>query len=220
MTLRYTLCWCQPYECQDATNDRTIYLVSKPLLHRSLHMKTITVLETNTLPKTTSAPPTHTRFWHQNLYKHCRSHHLLPEMTSSQPGQQASESFLGSLLSGKTPAVKNMEAAWTRAGAGNNHTPGSASKLGSQEQPENKSSGVGGKDFKDNISDQRVEVGFLFPEKRKCVWMMCADADGDSRVRLGSLRIRCWMGATEGSEFHGSGIFEQGDAIYLEKEGT
>ena len=83
-------------------------------------------------------------------------------MASSQPEEQKStNSFLGNLLSGKTPAVKNMEAAWTRAGAGNNHTPGHASKLGSQEQPEKNGNGVGSKEFQDKIGDQRVEVSFL-----------------------------------------------------------
>lgn len=84
-------------------------------------------------------------------------------MTSSQPDQQA-DSFLGSLLDGKTPAVKNMEAAWSRAGAGNNHTPGHASKLGSQDQPQG---GIAGKEFQENISDQRTEVSDVLRKKQE-----------------------------------------------------
>lgn len=59
----------------------------------------------------------------------------------------------------KTPGVKNMEAAWSRAGASNHHTPGVATKLGSQDQPEaSESAGVGSKEFSDKIGDQRSEA--------------------------------------------------------------
>ena len=66
-------------------------------------------------------------------------------------------SFLGDLMSGKTPAVKNIEAAYSRAGASKHHTPGYASKLGSQEMAPH-GQGVGSKSFEENIQDQRVEV--------------------------------------------------------------
>jgi hypothetical protein len=59
----------------------------------------------------------------------------------------------------KTPAVKNMEAAWSRAGASNHHTPAIATKLGSQDQlSASGSAGVGSKKFSDSIGDQRQEV--------------------------------------------------------------
>jgi hypothetical protein len=64
---------------------------------------------------------------------------------------------LGGMLSGKIPAIKNIESAYSRAGAGQNHMPGTASKLGSQEQP-GAHQGVGSEKFKDSISDQRQEV--------------------------------------------------------------
>lgn len=67
--------------------------------------------------------------------------------------------LLGGLLSGKTPGVRNIEAAYSRAGASNHHTPGSATKLGSQEQfGANEGQGVGSQRFADGISDQRQEV--------------------------------------------------------------
>ena len=97
-------------------------------------------------------------------------------MASSKPeDQKPAESFLGDLLAGKTPAVKNMEAAWTRAGAGNNHTPGHASKLGSQDQPDKNGSGIGSKAFQDTIGDQRPEVSaqsFVFLENMAVVHLL------------------------------------------------
>lgn len=67
--------------------------------------------------------------------------------------------ILGGLFSGKTQGVKNIEMAYTRAGASNNQTPGSASKLGSQDQECGSAhQGVGSSNFSDNISDQRTEV--------------------------------------------------------------
>ncbi|KAF8863418.1 hypothetical protein BDZ45DRAFT_670370 [Acephala macrosclerotiorum] len=63
------------------------------------------------------------------------------------------------LLSGKTPGVRNIEAAYSRAGASNHHTPGSATKLGSQDQVgASEAQGVGSQKFADGFSDQRQEV--------------------------------------------------------------
>ncbi|ATZ46353.1 hypothetical protein BCIN_01g09640 [Botrytis cinerea B05.10] len=72
--------------------------------------------------------------------------------------------FLPSL---KTPGVQNIESAYSRAGAGNHHTPGYASTLGSQSQKPGSEGvqGVGSEKFKEGISDQRVEpsvVGKVF----------------------------------------------------------
>lgn len=82
---------------------------------------------------------------------------------SSQPNQatdnNTEKGFLANLLSGKTPAVRNIEKAYSRAGASNHHTPGVATKLGSQEQPSaTESQGLGSAKFADRYSDQRVEV--------------------------------------------------------------
>merc|ERR1711964_224392 len=54
--------------------------------------------------------------------------------SANSADQTGEKSFLSNLVSGKTPAVKNIEAAYSRAGATNNHTPGAASQLGSQDQ--------------------------------------------------------------------------------------
>ena len=79
--------------------------------------------------------------------------------SDSNHKEQGDSSILGSLLSGKTPAVANIEAAYSRAGATNNHTPGSASKLGSQGQKgAGEHQGVGSAKFSEKISDQRQEV--------------------------------------------------------------
>ncbi|KAF4633736.1 hypothetical protein G7Y89_g4376 [Cudoniella acicularis] len=76
-----------------------------------------------------------------------------------------------SIFSGISPArisgVKNIEAAYSRAGASNHHTPGSASKLRPQDQQGavEEQQGVGSEKFADNISDGRYEptvVGKLF----------------------------------------------------------
>jgi len=78
-----------------------------------------------------------------------------PVMTS----QDQNNTNLGSMISGKTWGVKNIEAAYSRAGASNNHTPGVATKLGSQEQTwTSEHQGVGSAKFKESISDQRNEV--------------------------------------------------------------
>merc|ERR1712225_181117 len=73
------------------------------------------------------------------------------------------KSFLSNLVSGKTPAVKNIEAAYSRAGATNNHTPGAASQLGSQDQKSGASEhqGVGSAKFEEGISDQRQEPSII-----------------------------------------------------------
>lgn len=89
-----------------------------------------------------------------------------PTLASSSAGIGAEgdkSTFLGNLLSGKTPAVANIEAAYSRAGATNHHTPGHASALGSQSQDSVSSGqGVGSEKFRDGIQDQREEVSFPF----------------------------------------------------------
>jgi len=91
-------------------------------------------------------------------------------MSSQQPTQHkddkgAFENFLSNAM--KTPGVKNIEAAYSRAGASNHHTPGSASKLGSQDQQgASAHQGVGSQRFADEISDQRSEV--KVEEMNKC----------------------------------------------------
>jgi len=66
----------------------------------------------------------------------------------------------------KLGSVQGIEAAFSRAGATNNHTPGYASKLGSQDQPTgDEHQGVGSSKFADGISDQRAEptaIGKMF----------------------------------------------------------
>jgi len=81
-----------------------------------------------------------------------------PTHTAEHKGDK---STLGSFFSGiRTPGVKNIEAAYSRAGATNHHTPGSASKLGSQDQEgASEHQGVGSSKFSDAIGDQRAEVG-------------------------------------------------------------
>jgi hypothetical protein len=76
----------------------------------------------------------------------------------TEPSQE--KGFLGNLLAGKTPGVGNIEAAYSRGGATNNHMPGHASKLGSQDQQVGSQDhqGVGSAKFVDGISDQRQEV--------------------------------------------------------------
>ncbi|KAL2064916.1 hypothetical protein VTL71DRAFT_4056 [Oculimacula yallundae] len=81
--------------------------------------------------------------------------------------QTADKGFLANLVSGKTPGVKNIEAAYSRAGASNHHTPGAATSLGSQDQTPRTQDvqGVGSAKFKDAISDQRQEptiIGKMF----------------------------------------------------------
>jgi hypothetical protein len=81
------------------------------------------------------------------------------DSSADATGDKGDKSILGNLLTGKTPAVKGIEAAYTRAGATNHHTPGYASKLGSQNQVGGCShQGVGSASFADNLSDQRREV--------------------------------------------------------------
>jgi hypothetical protein len=86
-------------------------------------------------------------------------------MSSGQDNQATAnqeagdKGFFANMLEGKTPGVRGIEKAYSRAGAGNNHTPGLASKLGSQEQmSKSEGQGVGSNKFKEGISDQRREV--------------------------------------------------------------
>lgn len=77
---------------------------------------------------------------------------------SSDAGRQGS--FLSNFVSGKTPGVRNIEAAYVRAGASTNHTPGYASKLGDQKDAP-VGQGVGSQKFADGIQTQRTEVRSL-----------------------------------------------------------
>lgn len=84
--------------------------------------------------------------------------------TNADTGHKGDKGTFADLLSGKTPGVRNIEKAYSRAGANNHHTPGYASKLGSQEQPganEEGHQGVGSARFAERFSDQRVEVRFV-----------------------------------------------------------
>lgn len=54
-----------------------------------------------------------------------------PDHTTYSKGDKTT---LGDMITDLTPGVKNVQAAYSRAGGTNHHTPGSASKLGSQEQ--------------------------------------------------------------------------------------
>ncbi|KAE8445024.1 hypothetical protein EG329_014030 [Mollisiaceae sp. DMI_Dod_QoI] len=86
--------------------------------------------------------------------------------TPAQEEKKGDTGYLGGLISGKTPGVRNIEAAYSRAGASNHHTSGAATKLGSQEQVgTNEAQGVGSQKFADRISDQRREpsvIGKMF----------------------------------------------------------
>jgi hypothetical protein len=82
--------------------------------------------------------------------------------------QQADTKEEGGLLSGitgmlptQTWGVQNIEKAYSRAGACNHQTPGSASRLGSQDQGGNvhEHQGVGSAKFAEGFSDQRRDVG-------------------------------------------------------------
>lgn len=82
-----------------------------------------------------------------------------PASSSAETAQKGDRGTFADLLSGKTPGVKNIEAAYSRAGASAHHTPGHASKLGSQEQlGTNEAQGVGSEKFSKGFSDQRQEV--------------------------------------------------------------
>ena len=64
-------------------------------------------------------------------------------------------------MAGKTPAVRNIEKAYSRAGASDNSTAGSASRLGSQSQESSEGysgQGVGSRKFGERIGGQRGEV--------------------------------------------------------------
>lgn len=74
--------------------------------------------------------------------------------------QKKTEESSGFLSNFKTTGVKNIEAAYTRAGATNNHTPGHASQLGSQDQTTGAKheQGIGSQSFSNGFSDQKAEV--------------------------------------------------------------
>jgi hypothetical protein len=79
----------------------------------------------------------------------------VPEQKNEHP--ETSNSWFSGI---KTPGVANIEAAYSRAGATNHHTPGHASKLGSQDQTPGSEhhQGVGSEKFANGMSDQRTEV--------------------------------------------------------------
>ena len=88
-----------------------------------------------------------------------------PDITTSQNLHDGKEeksmlSGITDMLPTKTWGVQNIEKAYSRAGASNHHTPGSASKLGSQDQGGNvhEHQGVGSDKFAAGVSDQRSEV--------------------------------------------------------------
>jgi hypothetical protein len=56
-----------------------------------------------------------------------------PEDTEYSKGDR---STVGDMVTNMTPGVKSIQAAYSRAGATDHHTPGAASKLGSEEQHE------------------------------------------------------------------------------------
>lgn len=81
-----------------------------------------------------------------------------PTSTGNTAIDDKPTSVLGNLLAGKTPAVSSIEAAYSRAGATNTHTPGVATALGQQGQLGDEAKGVGSKHFTDNFANQREEV--------------------------------------------------------------
>ncbi len=89
-----------------------------------------------------------------------------PDITTSQTGNKEEKGMLSGILPTKTWGVQNIEKAYSRAGASNHHTPGSASRLGSQDQDGavHEHQGVGSAKFAEGISDQRSEVGRLQQE--------------------------------------------------------
>lgn len=86
-----------------------------------------------------------------------------PDITSTQNLEKEEKGILSGILPTKTWGVQNIEKAYSRAGASNHHTPGSASRLGSQDQDGavEQHQGVGSAKFAEGISDQRSEVGFI-----------------------------------------------------------
>lgn len=84
--------------------------------------------------------------------------------TDATTGHEGDKGMFADFLSGKTPGVRNIEKAYSRAGASNHHTPGRATKLGSQDQMganEEGHQGVGSARFAEKFSDQRVEPSFI-----------------------------------------------------------
>jgi hypothetical protein len=53
---------------------------------------------------------------------------------SSDQYAKSEQGTVGETITDLTPGVKNIQAAYKRAGASHNHTPGYAGQLGSQEQ--------------------------------------------------------------------------------------
>jgi len=115
--------------------------------------------------------------WGTDIYEVHRSDSLIPftstalntlycTMSTPEATPGTKGNFIADLVSGKTNGVKNIEAAYSRAGASANHTPGAASKLGSQDQAgASEKQGVGSEKFTQGISDQRQEpsvVGKMF----------------------------------------------------------
>ncbi|TVY49321.1 hypothetical protein LOCC1_G000694 [Lachnellula occidentalis] len=86
----------------------------------------------------------------------------------SSEDKRTTSSNLGDLVSGITPGVKNIEAAYSRAGASSKKTPGAGAKMGSQEQAgANAHQGLesGSSKYTSSIGNQRVEpsvVGKMF----------------------------------------------------------
>jgi len=81
-------------------------------------------------------------------------------MLSDSAQAKSEDSSPGFLSNFKTTGVKNIEAAYSRAGATNNHTPGHASQLGSQDQEGGgkHGQGFGSEDFSEGFGDQKAEV--------------------------------------------------------------
>jgi hypothetical protein len=67
------------------------------------------------------------------LTKHLPQH-IMSVTTDHTKHNKGDKTTLGDMFTDLTPGVKNIRAAYSRAGATNYHTPGAASKLGSQEQ--------------------------------------------------------------------------------------
>ncbi|KAI6708180.1 hypothetical protein B2J93_9012 [Marssonina coronariae] len=86
----------------------------------------------------------------------------MSDATRATPAKDDTTTLGGLLAAGfTTPGVKNIEAAYSRAGAANHHTPGAAS-LGSQDQEgASENQGFGSRKFSEGISDQRQEPSLI-----------------------------------------------------------
>jgi hypothetical protein len=89
---------------------------------------------------------------------------------------------LGDRISGTTFGVQNIEAAYSRAGASAHHTPGAASKLGSQNQ-QGVNEGKGVSNPKTGADGRPQEVSSLFALSVQ-LFISCANEDEYSRQRL------------------------------------